>query len=127
MKDRVLFRERLILPAMHCRAIKAGRFLFALLCSAVVATQVVNAATITVTSTSGRGPGSLRQAVATAQSGDTIDFGVTGTITLTGGPLNVPEFRVINIDGPGANALAINGNATTFLFNLGPGTVSISD
>jgi hypothetical protein len=30
-----------------------------------------------------KGPGSLRAAIARASSGDTINFGVTGTITLS--------------------------------------------
>src|SRR3989441_11849736 len=41
-------------------------------------------ATLTVTSSADSGPGSLRQAIADARPGDTIDFdsSVTGTITL---------------------------------------------
>jgi predicted outer membrane repeat protein len=101
-------------------------FLFTLLCAAVASWQSVYAATITVTNTNDDGPGSLRQTLAIAQDGDTIQFSVTGTIILTSGPLSVPESKVINISGPGANALVINGNATTSLFRLF-GTVSISD
>ena len=100
---------------------------FTLLCAAVASWQSVYAATITATNTNDTGPGSLRKALAIAQDGDTIQFSVTGTIILTSGPLSVPESRAINISGPGANALVINGNATTFLFSLGRGTVSISD
>jgi hypothetical protein len=102
-------------------------FLFTLLCAAVASWASVHAATITVTNTNDGGPGSLRQALAIAQDGDTIQFSVTGTIILTSGPLSVPESKVINISGPGASALVVNGNATTFLFRLGRGTVSISD
>jgi predicted outer membrane repeat protein len=39
----------------------------------------------------------------------------------------VPESKTININGPGANALAIDGNATTFLFRFNNGRVSVSD
>jgi hypothetical protein len=45
--------------------------------------------TITVTNTNDGGPGSLRQARADANDGDTIDFAVTGTIELTSGELLV--------------------------------------
>jgi hypothetical protein len=49
----------------------------------------VHAATITVTNTNDRGPGSLRQALTAANDGDTINFAVTGTITLTSGGLPI--------------------------------------
>src|SRR4029077_8073767 len=48
-----------------------------LLCA--MATQM-QAATITVTNTNDSGPGSLRQALADANDGDTINFTVTGAI-----------------------------------------------
>jgi hypothetical protein len=38
----------------------------------------LHADTITVTNTNDSGPGSLRQALADANDGDTIDFAVTG-------------------------------------------------
>ena len=44
---------------------------------------------ITVTNTNDSGPGSLRQALADANDGDTIEFAVTGTIGLTSGELMV--------------------------------------
>src|SRR3989442_527966 len=48
------------------------------------------AATISVSNTNDSGPGSLRDALATAANGDTIDASsVTGTITLTSGELLV--------------------------------------
>jgi hypothetical protein len=52
------------------------------LCFIALSTQ---AATITVTNTDDDGAGSLRQAIAGAHDGDTIRFGVTGTISLTTG------------------------------------------
>src|SRR2546426_9239618 len=68
------------------------------------------ATTITVTSTADPGgtcPGAtctLRQAIATAASGDTINFaaGIT-TINLTSGGLSINKNLTIN--GPGANLL----------------------
>ena len=44
---------------------------------------------ITVTNTNDSGFGSLRQALADANNGDTINFAVTGTIGLTSGELLV--------------------------------------
>ena len=69
---------------------------------------------ITVTNTNDSGPGSLRQALADANDGDTIDFAVTGTIGLTSGELLVN--RSITISGPGANNLALNGNTKAAYF-----------
>ena len=59
------------------------------------------ATTITVTNTNDSGPGSLRNALAIANDGDRIDAtGVSGTILLTSGELQVT--RNVTINGPGA-------------------------
>src|SRR6185437_15770827 len=79
----------------------------------------VHATTITVTNTNDPGPGSLRQALADANDGDTINFAVTGTIALTSGELLVN--RSVTIFGPGAATLAVDGNATSRVFHIGPG------
>ena len=47
-----------------------------------VASPVFAATTRTVTSNADSGPGSLRDAIAASGSGDTINFAVTGTITI---------------------------------------------
>ena len=73
------------------------------------ATSSLQAATITVTPTADSGTGSLRAAIASAVSGDTIGFAVTGTITLTSGELLVN--KNLTILGPGPNSLAVDGNA----------------
>ncbi len=76
------------------------RILFATYLSALCLFALrTQAATITVTNTNDNGAGSLRQAIADAHNGDTIDFGVTGTITLTTGELLVD--KSITISGPG--------------------------
>src|SRR5437868_11937506 len=75
--------------------------------------------TITVTNTNDSGPGSLRQALADANDGDTINFAVTGTIGLTSGELLAA--KDITISGPGAGNLAINGNANSRVFHIGSG------
>jgi hypothetical protein len=85
----------------------------------------VYANTITVTNTKDSGPGSLRQALADANDGDVIGFAVTGTIGLTSGELLVN--RSITISGPGAENLAVNGNAKSTVFHVAPAeTVTIS-
>jgi len=64
---------------------------------------------IVVTNTNDSGPGSLRDALAAASHGDTIDAtGVSGTILLTGGELQITHNVTIN--GPGAGTLAVNGH-----------------
>ena len=80
---------------------------------------------ITVTNTNDSGPGSLRQALADANDGDTINFAVTGTIGLTSGELQVT--RSITISGPGVKNLAVNGNNQSRVFHIASGqTVTIS-
>jgi predicted outer membrane repeat protein len=94
-----------------------------LLCLATVS---AHADIITVTNTNDSGPGSLRQALSIVNDGDTIDFVVTGTITLTTGELPVNDS--ITISGPGTANLAVNGNHISRVFHIGPGeTVIISD
>jgi hypothetical protein len=95
----------------------------AMLSLAVVMT--LRAGTITVTNTNDSGPGSLRQALADANNGDTIDFAVTGTIGLISGQLLVD--KSVTISGPGADSLAVNGNAVNRVFYIGAAnTVDIS-
>jgi hypothetical protein len=79
---------------------------------------------ITVTNTNDSGPGSLRQALADANDGDTIDFAVTGTIGLISGQLMVN--KSITISGPGAQNLAVDGNATSRVFYVGPNVTVIA-
>src|SRR5262245_10475228 len=71
---------------------------------------------------------SLREAVAQAASNDTIQFdpGLNGgTITLTGGALNLT--RNVTVTGPGAASLTLSGNNADRVFQVGQGiTVSLS-
>ena len=84
------------------------------------------AVTIPVTNTNDSGPGSLRQALAVANDGDTIAAtGVSGTILLTSGELLVNYS--ITISGPGASNLAVDGYAQGTVFDIssaGPVTIS---
>src|SRR5689334_11966455 len=88
------------------RAIASLAFLAALL----LATPS-RAATNTVTTTADSGPGSLRDAIAAAAAGDTINFAVTGAITLTSGELLINKNLIIA--GPVAAGLAVQRSAAT--------------
>jgi hypothetical protein len=81
---------------------------------------------VTVSNTNDSGPGSLRQALADAASGETIDFSVTGTITLTSVELTISQNQTIT--GPGAGSLTIDGNNNSRIFNIDSSgaTVNIS-
>jgi len=80
---------------------------------------------IPVTNTNDSGAGSLRQALADSNDGDTITFAVTGTIGLTSGELLVTSS--VTISGPGPDNLAINGNAKSRVFHIASGqTATIS-
>ncbi len=89
-----------------------------------VSLGAAGAATITVTNLNDSGAGSLRQAIADAAVGETIQFSVTGTILLTGGALTISQDLVI--EGP-PTGVVLDGNAATEVFNITAGTVSISD
>jgi len=86
-------------------------------------------AVITVTNTNDGGPGSLRQALADANNGDTIDFdpALKGqTISLTSGELAIDTN--ITITGPGANLLAVSRvqNASPFrVFHVLPARAAV--
>jgi len=81
-----------------------------------VSAMPTHAATITVTNTNDNGSGSLRQALTIANNGDTINFVVTGTITLTSGGL--PINKNITISGPSADQLSIDGNQAIVVFGI---------
>ena len=84
------------------------------------------AATTTVTSVADDGSaGTLRYAIANAASGDTINFSVTGIITLALGTLEIS--KDLTIAGPAAASLAISGNNMYTVFQIDSGfAVSIS-
>ena len=75
-----------------------------------------------VTNTNDSGAGSLRQAIADAMPGDTINFDLSGcpcTIMLTSGELVIN--KDLTITGPGANLLTISGNNASRVFFINPG------
>src|SRR5262245_4193035 len=74
----------------------------------------LHAATIPVTNTDDSGPGSLRDALAGAADGDTIQISATGFISLAGGELYVPTG--VSIIGPGRFQLFVSGGFFTRVF-----------
>ena len=86
------------------------------LCLAALSTQ---AATMTVMNTNDSDAGSLRQALADAVDGDTINFDslLNGqTITLTSGELLVD--KSVTIRGPGSDNLTVDGNHSSRVFHV---------
>jgi len=78
-----------------------------------------------VTGTNDSGPGSLRDALASASNGDIIDVGgVAGTITLTNGQLEVANS--VAVLGPGAATLTVSGNRAGRVFDVTGTNVMIS-
>lgn len=76
-------------------------------------------ATFTVTSTADNGAGSLRDAIAEANSGDTIQFGSNlsnQTIALTSGELTID--KNLTVDGADASGLTISGNNASRIFDV---------
>ena len=83
---------------------------------------VVKNSTRIVTSLADDGsPGALRSVIASANSGDTITFGVTGTITLAQGPLDIS--KSLTVSGPGAANLAISGNHASTVLQVESGVM----
>src|SRR6267143_2135181 len=96
---------------------RAPRFAIGLLLYAVAIP--LHAATITVTNGNDSGPGSLRQALADANDGDTINFDVSlkgQTIALTSGELVID--KSITITGPGSDQLAVGLDIPQYHFRV---------
>jgi hypothetical protein len=85
--------------------------------------------TFTVLNLNDSGPDSLRAAITAANANpgaDAIDFAATGTIALTSGQLDITDSLTIN--GPGAGALTVSGEALSRVFRVvGDPTVLIAD
>ncbi len=95
--------------------------LFVLLCLLLMwGAAPVSAATLTVTNTNDSGAGSLRDALASAGAGDTIEFSVSGTITLTS-QLTISQNLTINGTG---KSIIIDGNNAYRVFCVTTATVN---
>ena len=107
-----------------------GQWLGFLLPLAVVAlilpSSIARATTRTVSSLAVSGAGTLRDAVMASDNGDTINFSVTGVISLTSGELLMT--KSMTITGPGEHLLEVTrGSGNDFrIFELDSGNVRIS-
>jgi hypothetical protein len=91
---------------------------------ALIAAGAMNAATVTVTTNADSGAGSLRDAIAAANPTDEIVFAasVGPVITLA---TELTLNKDLEINGPGASLLELNGNAVTRIFNLTAGVITL--
>jgi len=92
---------------------KATLAICVLALAALSSATSARAATLSVTTLDDSGPGSLRQAIADANGGDTITFSVHGTITLSGALM---IGKSLDIEGPGARHLTISGDHASRVF-----------
>jgi Vibrio cholerae sialidase, lectin insertion len=76
-----------------------------------------------VTTLADSGPGSIRQAVADAQSGDFISIATNGVIHLAGGELFITH--ALTITGPGSANLAIDAGGNSRFFEITNGPVTL--
>ena len=94
----------------------------ALIAGSGVLARPAHAATFTVANLNDSGAGSLRQAILDSNSNgvgaDIIAFqgGLTGTITLTTGEIDITG--ALEIQGPGAGALTVSGNDRSRIFDV---------
>lgn len=90
----------------------------ALFCAALFTADPAAAEVLTVTHLADSGPGSLRQAILDAVSGDqiTFDSSLSGVLVLTTGELHISNDLEIN--GPGAGVLAVSGGGLSRVFRI---------
>src|SRR5438067_2215696 len=118
-------------PSLRRLYLLGGLCSFVLLCAAIAGPKYFRSdptTTIIVTTTADNGSGSLRDTLAAANHGDTVQFdpALTGqTIFLTSGELAID--KNLTIDGPGPSLLAVSGSTKSRIFHVMPGrTVTIA-
>jgi hypothetical protein len=103
----------------------------ALMAGASLPASEARAATVPVVNCRDSGAGSLRGAVASARSGDTIDLTKLGCrkIVLTSGPIDIPQQYLSLIGSGRANTVLDGNNAGSVLMHgregMGPGTLVV--
>ena len=129
-------RERRRVAQARQRALVAGATVgvtAAFAANAEAATYVVNSTADDGTGTCSPSPGecTLRDAVTTANGDgmpDTVELsGVSGTIALAQGVIEITDSADLNINGPGPGTLTVSGGDATGILQInGAGAVSIS-
>jgi hypothetical protein len=89
-----------------------------------IGTITVNTLTDELDGSIADGDVSLRDAIAAAPVGETINFSVTGAINLTLGQLTIG--RNLTVTGPGANQLKIDAGGASRVLEITAGTVGLS-
>ena len=93
----------------------------------VVTAPVAGAATQTVTNCGDSGPGSLRQAVLDAASGDTVSFALSPACSFINLASTIDIATDVSIVGPGASALRVSQSVYKTAFSVASGvTASVS-
>jgi len=77
-------------------------------------------ATLTVTNLADSGPGTLRDRIAAAAPGDTVTFGVLGTVLLNS---ELVISKSMNVYGYGGGLAGVSGNHSSRVFNLTSGSI----
>jgi predicted outer membrane repeat protein len=99
--------------------------MLALLATMIIPTPTFAATTLNVNSCTET---ALRQAVNNAANGDTVKFGCSGTITLTGGPTGYIEInKNLTLDGSGQKVTIDGAKTTALFFVYGYRTVNFSN
>lgn len=117
-------QQRAIIPCLLLGAALLAGLLLITLSVAHSATITVNTITDESDGSCSDGDCSLRDAIAVATPGDTIAFGVTGTIALTLGQITIG--KNLTIEGPGASSLTISGNNSSRVFNIWMSGVNVT-
>src|SRR6476646_3387226 len=109
--------QRLAIPANR-RVFRCWRFYLACVIAALLLnTTSAGAATITVTNGNDSGSGSLRQAIADASPGDTIDFAPSvTTVNLTSDELLID--KNLTITGPFADRVVVRRGTNSASFRI---------
>jgi CSLREA domain-containing protein len=117
----------------HCLNLCNRLIFIGILMVVVAGANPVQAATLTVDTlldendhSCSDGDCSLRDAVEVSSPGDTINFSVTGTITLNGTYIHIDKDLIIS--GPGASNLTIDGDDSSQVFSIAQFvSITISD
>jgi Bacterial Ig-like domain (group 3) len=109
------------------RSRRAGMIAAAVLATAaglsLAGVSVAHAATDTVTNCNDSGTGSLRDTVASAGAGDTINFNLSPSCDLITLTSTLDITQSLTITGPGAPALAVSGGGLVGILSISPGAM----